>query len=79
MSSWSSWLAERSAEIASSHRVQLGITAAVSAGVGVGAVVGLQNARRWYNVHDLKGSIPDIDSPHHIDKVRFQAPPPGHS
>ena len=70
MSSWSSWLADRSAEIASSHRVQLGITAAVSVGVGVGAVIGLQNARRWYNIHDLKGSIPDIDSPHHVDKVR---------
>ncbi|RMZ14414.1 hypothetical protein D0860_02112 [Hortaea werneckii] len=69
MSSWSSWLGERSAEITSSHRVQLGITAAVSVGVGVGAVFGIQNARRWYNIHDLKDSIPDIDSPHHIDKI----------
>jgi tRNA threonylcarbamoyladenosine dehydratase len=69
MSSWSSWLAERSSEVASSHRVQLALTAAVAIGVGVSATLGLQNARRWYNVHDLKESIPDLDAPHIVERV----------
>lgn len=69
MSSWSTWLAERSHEIASSHRVQLGLTAAVAVGIGIGATIGLQNARRWHNVHDLKESIPALDSPHDVERV----------
>ncbi|KAK5127872.1 hypothetical protein LTR85_004989 [Meristemomyces frigidus] len=69
MSSWSSWLAERSSEIASSHRVQLGLTAAVSLGIGVSTVIGLQNARRWYNVYDLKESIPDLETPHDVEAI----------
>jgi len=69
MSSWSSWLAERSSDIASSHRVQLALTATVAAGLGVSAVIGLQNARRYYNVYDLKDSIPDLNSPHDVEKV----------
>ncbi|KAH9827657.1 putative ThiF domain protein [Teratosphaeria destructans] len=71
MSSWSSWLADRSHDIASSHRVQLGLTAALAVGVGVSATLGLQNARRWYNVHDLKESIPDIDAPHDVEKINY--------
>ncbi|KAK0944778.1 hypothetical protein LTR29_003791 [Friedmanniomyces endolithicus] len=69
MSSWSSWLAERSSDIASSHRVQLALTATVAAGLGVSAVIGLQNARRYYNVYDLKDSIPDLNSPHDVEKI----------
>ncbi|KAK5708398.1 hypothetical protein LTR97_000938 [Elasticomyces elasticus] len=69
MSSWSSWLAERSADVTSSHRVQLALTAIVAAGLGVSAVIGLQNARQWYNIHDLKDTIPDLDSPHDVEKI----------
>jgi len=69
MSEWTSWLAQRSAEVASSHRVQLALTTVVALGVGAGAVIGLQNARRLYNIHDLKDSIPDLDDPHDIEKV----------
>ena len=73
MSSWTNWLAERSSDIASSHRVQLGLTAALAAGVGVGATIGLQNARRWYEVYDLKETIPDLDSGHDVKKVRVES------
>ncbi|KAK1066877.1 hypothetical protein LTR33_011481, partial [Friedmanniomyces endolithicus] len=69
MSSWSSWLAERSSDIASSHRVQLALTATIAAGLGVSAVIGLQNARRYYNVYDLKDSIPDLNTPHDVEKI----------
>ncbi len=69
MSLWSSWLAERSSDIASSHRVQLALTATVAAALGVSAVIGLQNARRIYSVYDLKESIPDLNSPHDVEKV----------
>lgn len=69
MSSWASWWAERGAEIAASHRVQLGVVAAVGIGVGVSATVGLWRARRWYEVHDLKRSIPGLDDPHDVEKV----------
>ncbi|TKA57262.1 hypothetical protein B0A55_11860, partial [Friedmanniomyces simplex] len=47
----------------------LALTATVAAGLGVSAVIGLQNARRWYNVHDLKDSIPDVNSPHDVEKI----------
>ncbi|KAK6432884.1 hypothetical protein LTR95_010945 [Oleoguttula sp. CCFEE 5521] len=59
----SQWLSD----IASSHRLQLGLTALVSGGLAITAVIGLQNARRWYDVHDLKDSIPDLDSKHDIN------------
>ncbi|KAK3676139.1 hypothetical protein LTR78_003889 [Recurvomyces mirabilis] len=69
MSSWTTWLAERTNDIASSHRAQLGLTAAVALGIGVSATIGLQGARRWYNIHDLKDSIPDLESPHDVEKI----------
>lgn len=62
MSSWMS-------DIASSHKLQLAVTAAASVGLTVSAVLGLQQARRWYNVNDLKHSIPDLDSKHDIKRV----------
>lgn len=69
MSSWASWWVERGAGIAASHRVQLGVMAAVGIGVGVSATVGLQRARRRYEMHDLKHSIPDLKEPHDVEKV----------
>ena len=56
----SSWLSE----IGSSHRLQLGVTAVVSGCVAATAVVGLQEARKWYNEHELKESIPKLNEPH---------------
>ncbi|KAK5118329.1 hypothetical protein LTR62_002842 [Meristemomyces frigidus] len=47
----------------------LGLTAAVALTIGVSATIGLQGARRWYNIHDLKDSIPSIDSPHDVEKI----------
>ncbi|OQN98014.1 hypothetical protein B0A48_16320 [Cryoendolithus antarcticus] len=61
----SQWLSD----LASSHRLQLGLTALVSGGLAITAVIGLQNARRWYDVHDLKDSIPDLDSKHDVEKI----------
>lgn len=65
MASWTTW----AAEVSSSHRLQLGVTAVLSGCLAASAVIGLQNARRLYNVHDLKDSIPDLDSPHDVEKV----------
>ena len=62
----SSWLPG----LASSHRLQLGVTAVISGCLAASAVIGLQEARRWYNEHDLKESIPDLDQPHDVEKVR---------
>lgn len=62
----SSWLPE-------SHRLQLAVTALASGCIAASAVIGLQNAKRWYSVHDLKGSIPDLSSKHDVEKVRFQS------
>lgn len=61
----SSWLSE----IASSHRLQLGITAVASACIAVSAVLGLQEAQKWYNERELKESIPGLDQPHDIEQV----------
>ncbi|EGP88741.1 uncharacterized protein MYCGRDRAFT_69654 [Zymoseptoria tritici IPO323] len=61
----SSWLSN----VASSHKVQLGVTAVVSGCIAAVAVIGLQKARKEYNVHDLKGSIPDLDEPHDVEKI----------
>ncbi|PIA94502.1 tRNA threonylcarbamoyladenosine dehydratase [Cercospora beticola] len=61
----SSWLAD----IAGSHRVQLGVTAVVSGALAATAVIGLQEARRRYDVHDLKDTIPDLQSPHEIGRI----------
>lgn len=61
----SGWLSD----IASSHKVQLGITAVVSSALAASAVIGLQEAKRRYDVHDLKDSIPDLTSPHSVGKV----------
>jgi tRNA A37 threonylcarbamoyladenosine dehydratase len=58
----SSWLPE-------SHRLQLAVTALASGCIAATAVIGLQNARRWYSIHDLKGSIPDLSSKHDVEKV----------
>ncbi|EMC98633.1 hypothetical protein BAUCODRAFT_136900 [Baudoinia panamericana UAMH 10762] len=69
MSAWTTWLATRTSEVASSHRVQLALTAAVAVAFGVSATIGLQSARRWYEVHDLKESIPDLESPHEVQEI----------
>lgn len=61
----STWLQE----VASSHRLQLGITAIVSGCIAASAVIGLQEARRRYNIYDLKESIPDSNTPHDVEKV----------
>lgn len=58
----SSWLPE-------SHRLQLALTALASGCIAATAVIGLQNAKRWYTIHDLKGSIPDLSSKHDVEKV----------
>jgi hypothetical protein len=60
-----SWLPD----LAGSHRVQLGLTAVVSGCLAASAVIGLQEARRWYNEHELKDSIPGLDQPHDIEQV----------
>lgn len=62
MSSWFS-------EIASSHRLQLAVTAIGCICLGASAVVSLQEARRRYNSHELKDSIPGLDQPHDIEQV----------
>jgi hypothetical protein len=51
------------------HRLQLGITAVVSGCIAVTAVLSLQEARKWYNEHELKESIPDLDQPHDVERV----------
>ena len=61
----SSWLAET----ASSHRLQLGLTAVVSGCLAASAVIGLQEARRRYNEYDLKESIPAFDQRHDVERV----------
>lgn len=55
--------------IAGSHRLQLGLTVVVTACLTTAAVIGVQKAKRSYQVSDLKDSIPDLDSPHDIEKV----------
>lgn len=72
--SWSSSIAD----ISGSHRVQLALTAVLSACLAASAVVGLQNARRLYDIHDLKDSIPGLDQPHDIEKInKFGGAVPG--
>jgi tRNA threonylcarbamoyladenosine dehydratase len=65
-----SWLSD----IAGSHRLQLGVTAVVSGCLAASAVIGLQEARRRYNAHELKDSIPGLDQPHQIEKVSGPLP-----
>lgn len=62
MSSWFS-------EIASSHRLQLGVTAVLSGCIAASAVIGFQEIRKQYNEHELKDSIPGLDQPHDIERV----------
>lgn len=57
-----SWLPE-------SHKLHLALTAVVSGAIAASAVIGLQNAKRWYTIHDLKGSIPDLNTKHDVEKV----------
>lgn len=57
-----SWIPE-------SHKVHLALTAVASGAIAASAVVGLQNAKKWYNIHDLKGSIPDLSAKHDVEKV----------
>ncbi|KAI5356792.1 Putative THIF-type NAD/FAD binding, ubiquitin-activating enzyme, ThiF/MoeB/HesA family [Septoria linicola] len=61
----SSWLSD----IAGSHRVQLGVTAVLSGALAASAVIGLQEAKRRYDVHDLKDTIPDLKSPHEVGRI----------
>lgn len=56
----SSWLES----VGSSHKLQLAATALVSGAVVGGAILGLQEAKRKYRVHDLKHSIPDAKENH---------------
>lgn len=65
-----SWLPD----LSNSHRLQLGLTAVLSGCLAVGAVLGLQEARKFYNEKDLKDSIPGLDQPHDIEQVCRQAP-----
>ena len=62
----STWLSD----VANSHKLQLGLTAVASCGLGIAAVIGLQQARRKYDVSDLKSSIPDASEPHSVERVR---------
>ena len=62
----SSWLPD----IANSHRLQLGITAVASGCLAASAVIALQEARKWYNEEELKSSIPGLDQPHDVERVR---------
>ena len=65
-----SWISE----IAGSHRLQLAVTAVVSGCIAASAVIGLQEARKWYNEHELKGSIPGLDEAHDVEKVSIMSP-----
>lgn len=56
-------------DIVLSHRLQLAVTAVVAAGLSVSVVLGLQRARREYNVYDLKKSIPEVESKHDVGKA----------
>jgi hypothetical protein len=47
----------------------LAVTALASGCIAASAVIGLQNAKRWYSIHDLKGSIPELSSKHDVEKV----------
>lgn len=62
----SSWLTD----LASSHKSHLVLTAVLSGCLAASAVVGLQEAKRRYNVYDLKDSIPELDAPHDVEQVR---------
>lgn len=75
MSTWPAWVADRSSELVSSHRVQLVLTATLCCAVGVSATIGFQGARRAYDVHDLKDSIPGLDQPHDVELVCYMHPP----
>lgn len=57
-----SWIPE-------SHKVHLALTAVASGAIAASAVIGLQNAKKWYNVHDLKGSIPELSAKHDVERV----------
>ncbi|KAM0716292.1 hypothetical protein Q7P37_007737 [Cladosporium fusiforme] len=57
-----SWIPE-------SHKVHLALTAVVSSAIAASAVIGLQNAKKWYTIHDLKGSIPDLNTKHDVEKI----------
>lgn len=61
----SSWLPD----FAASHRVQLALTAVISGCIAASAVIGLQEAKKRYNLYDLKESIPDPESPHDVNRV----------
>ena len=55
---------------AGNHKLHLALTAVASGAIAVSAVLGLQEAKRRYNVHDLKDSIPELTSPHDVGRVR---------
>ncbi|KAF2719409.1 hypothetical protein K431DRAFT_251197 [Polychaeton citri CBS 116435] len=61
----SSWISDT----ANSHRLQLAATAVISACLAGSVVLGLQHAKSWYKVHDLKDSIPDESEPHDVEKI----------
>ncbi|KXT08095.1 hypothetical protein AC579_1464 [Pseudocercospora musae] len=54
---------------AGNHKLHLALTAVASGAIAVSAVLGLQEAKRRYNVHDLKDSIPELTSPHNVGRI----------
>lgn len=67
LATMSSWIQRQ----ASSHQVQLGATAVLSAAAVAGAIFGVQAIRRKVAVEELKASIPRIDEDHRLQKVRL--------
>ncbi|QIX01314.1 hypothetical protein AMS68_006831 [Peltaster fructicola] len=60
-----SWLPD----LSNSPRLQLGLTAAISAGAAISITIGLQNVRRTHTVQELKQSIPSLTEKHDIEKI----------
>ena len=63
----SSWLERQ----ASSHHMQLAVTAVLSGAAVAGLIYGTQAIRRKAAVDELKASIPDLDESHHADLVKL--------
>lgn len=58
-----------------SHRFQLFATAVLS-GAGVAALLlGYQTLAREERIHDLKASVPSLEEPHEVKRVRILCNP----
>lgn len=55
--------------VSASHRVQLAVTAILSGTLVGAAVIGLQEAKRRYNIQDLKESVPATAQEYAADQV----------